>query len=350
MSREKQKALKQSVAPYATSNTKVGIFQLVNTLLPFLFVWFLAYQSLSISIWLSLVFSIIAAGFVVRIFIIFHDCTHASFFKNRTWNRIVGNVCGVLTHFPFEKWKHSHAIHHATSGNLDKRGVGDIWVMTIDEYKEASKFERLKYRLYRNPLILFGLGPLYLFLVDNRINKQGAKRKEKYNTYLTNVCIVFVYGVMISLIGWQAFLLVQLPIMYLSGVAGIWLFYVQHQFEDSYYENDDEWDFVKAAVDGSSYYKLPKVIQWMTGNIGYHHVHHLSPKVPNYHLEKTHDNIPPLQTATTITLKKSLESIRFRLYDEKNQTFVTFKEMKQSHRPQVAASLKSKSKQVEQRF
>lgn len=155
---------------------------------------------------------------------------------------------------------------------------------------------------------------------------------------------------MISLIGWQAFLLVQLPIMYLSGVAGIWLFYVQHQFEDSYYENDDEWDFVKAAVDGSSYYKLPKVIQWMTGNIGYHHVHHLSPKVPNYHLEKTHDNTPPLQTATTITLKKSLESIRFRLYDEKNQTFVTFKEMKQSHRPQVAASLKSKSKQVEQRF
>lgn len=135
-------------------------------------------------------FSVIATGFVVRIFIIFHDCTHASFFKNRTWNRIVGNVCGVLTHFPFEKWKHSHAIHHATSGNLDKRGVGDIWVMTIDEYKEATKFERLKYRLYRNPLILFGLGPLYLFLVDNRINKKGAKRKEKYNTYLTNVCIV----------------------------------------------------------------------------------------------------------------------------------------------------------------
>ncbi|GAK10777.1 fatty acid desaturase [Geomicrobium sp. JCM 19039] len=349
MSREKQRALKKSVAPYATSNTKAGIVQLINTIVPFFITWFLAYQSLQISILLSLLFSIVAAGFVVRIFIIFHDCTHASFFTSRKWNRIIGNVCGVLTHFPFEKWKHSHAIHHATSGNLDKRGTGDIWVMTVEEYESASKFERLKYRLYRNPIILFGLGPLYLFLVENRFNKKGVKQKERLNTVLTNVCLVAIYVGMMALIGWEAFLIVQLPIMYVSGAAGIWLFYVQHQFEDSYFENDDEWDFVKAAVDGSSYYKLPKVIQWMTGNIGYHHVHHLSPKVPNYHLEKTHNNTPPLQTATTITLKKSLESIRFRLYDENNQTFVSFKALKRARRQRAMLRVQTNSKQAEHR-
>ncbi|MFB4161362.1 fatty acid desaturase [Geomicrobium sp. JSM 1781026] len=349
MSREKQRALKKSVAPYATSNTKAGIVQLINTIVPFLVTWFLAYQSLQISILLSLLFSIVAAGFVVRIFIIFHDCTHASFFTSRKWNRIIGNVCGVLTHFPFEKWKHSHAIHHATSGNLDKRGTGDIWVMTVEEYESASKFDRLKYRLYRNPIILFGLGPLYLFLVENRFNKKGVKQKERLNTVLTNVCLVAIYVGMMALIGWEAFLIVQLPIMYVSGAAGIWLFYVQHQFEDSYFENDEEWDFVKAAVDGSSYYKLPKVIQWMTGNIGYHHVHHLSPKVPNYHLEKTHNNTPPLQTATTITLKKSLESIRFRLYDENNQTFVSFKALKRARRQRAMPHVQTNSKQAEHR-
>ncbi|MFB4212456.1 fatty acid desaturase [Shouchella sp. JSM 1781072] len=334
MSQEKQRALKKSVAPYAKSNTKIGVLQLINTLLPFFLAWFLAYQSITLSIWLSLLFSVIAAGLVVRIFIIFHDCTHGSFFQNPKWNRIVGNITGVLTHFPFEKWKHSHSIHHATSGNLDKRGTGDIWVMTVEEYRTATKMDRLKYRLYRNPFILFGLGPLYLFLIENRINKKDAKRKEKVNTILTNASIALIYAGMMMLVGWEAFLIVQIPIMYLSGAAGIWLFYVQHQFEDSYFENDNEWDFVKAAVDGSSYYKLPKVIQWITGNIGYHHVHHLSPKVPNYNLEKTHENVKPLQTATTITLKKSLESIRFRLYDEKNQTFISFKEMKIADRLQ----------------
>ncbi|AIC93265.1 MULTISPECIES: fatty acid desaturase [Shouchella] len=346
MSREKQRALKQSVAPYAKSNTKIGVFQLINTLVPFLIMWFLAYQSLTISVVLSLVCSVIAAGFVVRTFIIFHDCTHGSFLKSPKWNRLIGNVTGVLTHFPFEKWKHSHSIHHATSGNLDKRGTGDIWVMTVDEYKEASSFERLKYRLYRNPLILFGLGPLYLFLIENRINCKGAKRKERYNTYVTNICIVLIYVGMSMLVGWEAFLLVQLPIMYVSGAAGIWLFYVQHQFEDSYFENDHEWDFVKAAVDGSSYYKLPKIIQWLTGNIGYHHVHHLSPKVPNYYLEKTHENTPPLQTATTITLKKSLESISFRLYDEENQTFISFKEMKLANRLQSIRRSRGRTNRV----
>ncbi|RYG72370.1 fatty acid desaturase [Lentibacillus lipolyticus] len=328
MSRQKQAQLKKSVAAFASPDTRASILQLINTIPPFFLIWFLAYQSLSVSIWLTLALTVLASGFVVRIFIIFHDCTHGSFFKNGKANRLVGTITGIITLFAFEKWKRSHAIHHATSGNLDKRGTGDVWVMTVDEYINASFWGRLVYRLYRNPIVMFGLGPMYLYLLSNRFNRKGAKRKERLNTYVINVSVAVMYGLLIWAIGWQAFLIIQLPIMFIAGALGIWLFYVQHQFEDSYFENEDEWDFVKAAVDGSSYYKLPKIIQWLTGSIGFHHVHHLSPKVPNYHLEKAHEQTPPLQQATTITLASSLKSIRFRLYDEANKSFVSFKEVK----------------------
>ncbi|GGM38906.1 fatty acid desaturase [Paraliobacillus quinghaiensis] len=327
MSKQKQKQLRKNVAPYEKADQKSSIKQILNTIIPFLILWFLAYQSLSISIWLSFAVSVLAAGFVVRTFIIFHDCAHQSFFKNKKANRVLGTVTGVITHFAFEKWKRSHSIHHATSGNLDKRGIGDVWVMTVEEYVHASLWKRIAYRLYRNPLVMFGFGPLYLFLVSNRFNRKGAKRKERWNTYIINLSIILIYAGLISIIGWQAFLLVQVPILFVSGALGIWLFYVQHQFEDSYFENESEWDYVKAAVDGSSYYKLPALLQWLTGNIGFHHVHHLSPRVPNYHLEKAHTSTPPLQKATTITLKSSLQSIRFRLYDERNRMFVSFKQV-----------------------
>ncbi|WP_284140269.1 MULTISPECIES: fatty acid desaturase [unclassified Virgibacillus] len=328
MSKQKQAQLRKSVAPYAKSELKASMIQLGNTIVPFFLLWYLAYESLSISIWLSLVFSIVASGFVIRIFIIFHDCTHMSFFKSGKANRIVGTLTGIITLFAFEKWKRDHSIHHATSSNLDKRGTGDVWIMTVEEYISASVWKKIAYRLYRNPIIMFGLGPLYLFLISNRFNRKGAKRKERWNTYLINVSIVLLYSLLIWMIGWQAFLIVQAPILFISGSLGIWLFYVQHQFEDSYFENEEKWDYVKAAVDGSSYYKLPKVMQWITGNIGYHHVHHLSPRVPNYHLEKAHESTPPLKKATTITLKTSLQSLRFRLYDEENKIFLSFKEVK----------------------
>lgn len=329
MSKQKTASLRKSVAPFASSDTKISIWQLINSVIPFFVLWFLAYQSLSISIWLSLGISVIAAGFVVRIFIIFHDCTHMSFFKNSKANRIVGTITGIITHFPFEKWKRDHSIHHATSSNLDKRGTGDVWVMTVEEYREASMWGRLAYRLYRNPFILFGLGPFYLFLISNRLNRKGARKKERMNTYLTNFSIIVIYALLIWAIGWQAFLMVQLPIMLVAGSAGIWLFYVQHQFEDSYFENEEEWDYVKAAVEGSSYYKLPKVLEWITGSIGYHHVHHLTPRIPNYKLEEAHESTPPLQKATTITLASSLKSIRFRLYDQETKSFISFKEFKE---------------------
>jgi omega-6 fatty acid desaturase (delta-12 desaturase) len=328
MSHSKQMELRKSVKPYEASSAKSGIKQIINTIPPFFLLWFLAYQSLAVSFWISLCFSILAAGFIVRIFIIFHDCTHQSFFNSHKANKILGTITGILTHFAFEKWKRNHSIHHATSGNLDKRGIGDIWVMTVEEYIAASSWKRLIYRLYRHPIILFGLGPLFLFLIDNRFNRRGARRKERLNTYFINVSLVVIYAILVWAIGWQALLMVQLPILIVSGALGIWLFYVQHQFEDTYFENEAEWDYVKSAIEGSSYYKLPKLIQWLTGSIGFHHVHHLSPRVPNYNLEKAHDSTPPLQKATTITLLTSLKSIRFRLYDEKNKTFLSFKELK----------------------
>ncbi|MCL7749791.1 fatty acid desaturase [Halalkalibacter alkaliphilus] len=328
MSNHKLTQLRKSIVPFEKSDVKSSIKQLINTVPPFFVLWFLAYQSLSVSIWLTLALAIVAAGFVVRIFIIFHDCCHGSFFKNKKVNSIIGTITGVITMFPFEKWKREHSIHHATSGNLDKRGTGDVWIMTVDEYVNASFKERLSYRLYRNPLVMFGLGPIYLFFITNRFNRKDARKKERMNTHVINVSIVALYSFMIWMIGWQAFLLIQGPILFVAGVLGIWLFYVQHQFEDSYFEDEEEWDYVKAAIDGSSYYKLPKVLQWVTGNIGYHHVHHLSPRVPNYNLEKVHETTPPLKKATTITMRSSLQSIRFRLYDEANKTFVSFKQVK----------------------
>ena len=329
MANKKLAQLKKHIKPFENPDTKASVWQLVNTLPPFFLLWYLAYEAISVSLILSIALSILAGGFVVRVFIIFHDCCHGSFFKNRKVNHCVGTVTGILTMFPYEKWKREHSIHHATSSNLDKRGTGDVWIMSVEEYKKASKLERLQYRLYRNPFIMFVLGPLYLFLITNRMNRKDARRKERRNTYLTNVSIIGITALLIWAIGWSSFLIVQLPIMFVAGSLGIWLFYVQHQFEDSYFEDEADWDYVKAAIDGSSYYKLPRVLQWITGNIGYHHVHHLSPKVPNYNLEQVHESTPPLQQATTITVGSSLKSIRFRLYDEESKTFVHFKEIKE---------------------
>ena len=327
---EKTKQLRKEVAPFAKSETSLSIQQLINTLLPLLLIWGAGYVLLPYSPWYTALCSVIASGFVVRTFIIFHDCTHGSFFKSKKANDIIGNISGILTSFPYEKWKREHTIHHATSSNLDKRGIGDIDMLTVDEYLEKSKLGRLGYRLYRNPLVMFGLGPLFMVLVLNRFNRKDAKRKERLNTYFTNIVLLVVCTTLILIFGWTTFLLVHGLTLFIAGSMGIWLFYIQHTYEDSYFEVDTEWDYVKAAVEGSSYYKLPKLLQWITGNIGFHHVHHLSPRVPNYKLEDAHESIKPLQKATTITLKTSLESIRYKLYDPENYRFVTFKEATKS--------------------
>ncbi|TFE26332.1 fatty acid desaturase [Cohnella luojiensis] len=339
--------LKKGVAPYEKPNTKSSVRQLLNTMPPFFLLWAASYLSLSVSYWLTLMFAALAAGFTIRLFIVFHDCCHQSFFRSRKANEILGTITGILTLFPYHQWKRSHSIHHSTSSNLDKRGIGDMWLYTVDEYIAASKWKRIYYRIYRNPLVMFGIGPIVTFLIQYRFNVKGARREERINTWITNAGIIVLYGLLCWMLGWQNFLLVQAPVFWISGALGIWLFYVQHQFEDSYFENDGEWSYVKAAVDGSSYYKLPKVLQWITGNIGFHHVHHLSPRVPNYNLENAHNAVPPLQHATTITLAASFKALRFRLWDEQNKTFVGFKQVKHLLGKANAATLAEASKKTD---
>ncbi|QHT61230.1 fatty acid desaturase [Paenibacillus lycopersici] len=320
--------LKKDIAALGKSDLRKSMWQLANTIVPFLLIWGLAYASYSFSIWIALALAVPAAGFAVRIFIIFHDCCHQSFFAGKKANAIVGTITGILTFFPFDQWKNEHSIHHATSGNLCRRGIGDIWMLTTDEYAAFSPLRRLGYRLYRNPFILFGLGPIFLFLVAYRLNRKNAKRKERLNTHLTNAALVGVMGLLCWTLGWKEVLAVQGTILYLSGIAGIWLFYVQHQFEDTYNERAVEWDFVNAAMHGSSYYKLPRLLQWITGNIGFHHIHHLVPQASNYRLQQIHDSSDALRNVPAIGIRLSLQALRYRLWDERSKRFVGFREWK----------------------
>lgn len=338
------KHLRNQIAIFEKSTTKDSVWQLINTIIPFIMLWFLAYQSLSISYIITFILTVAAAGFLVRIFIIFHDCCHHSFFKNRLANKMIGTITGVLTLFPYEQWAHDHSVHHATSSNLDKRGVGDLWILTVQEYRAASPWVKLGYRLYRNPFIMFVLGPIYQFLIKNRFNRKAARKKERINTYITNLLIILLSGLLCLAIGWKAFLLVEGPIFLLSGSAGIWLFYVQHTFEDSYFEDNKDWDYVKAAVEGSSFYKLPKLLQWLTGNIGYHHVHHLSPRIPNYRLESAHNQTQLLQNVPTITLSESISCLRFHLWDDEMKKFVGFNQVKAIPKKSIAVKMKPELK------
>ncbi|SEC27397.1 omega-6 fatty acid desaturase (delta-12 desaturase) [Paenibacillus sp. GP183] len=326
---EQHNQWRKDMAPYERPHIKHSVWQIINSVVPFLLLWSAAYLSLSVSYWITLPLAVAAGGFLVRIFIIFHDCCHKSFFKNRMANEIVGTLFGILTCVPYLQWRHSHSVHHATSGNLDKRGTGDIWTLTVEEYLSSSWIRRLFYRLYRNPFSMFVIGPIYVFLLEYRFNRKKAGTKERFNTYITNVGIIGGAGLLCWLLGWQQFLLIQGPIFLISGSIGIWLFYVQHQFEDTYFEGEENWDFVKAAMHGSSFYKLPKVLHFITGNIGYHHIHHLSPRVPNYYLEKVHSSNAKLRDVQTITLLTSLKSLRFRFWSEQSKKFVGFKDLKQ---------------------
>ncbi|CAJ1316588.1 fatty acid desaturase [Paenibacillus sp. PK4536] len=332
---------RKSLAPYEKSNTKYSVWQLINTLVPFFGLWYLAYLSLSVSYWLTIPIMVLAGGFLVRTFIIFHDCCHRSFFKNRKANTIVGNITGIMTLCSYDQWRYSHSMHHATNGNLDKRGTGDIWTLTVNEYLALSPLRRWVYRMYRNPMIMFTIGPIYTFLLIYRFNRKGAPKKERMNTYMVNVALVVIIGLLCWGIGWQAFLMIQGPIFFMSGVGGIWLFYVQHQFEESYFEEEENWNYVKAAMHGSSFYKLPRVLHWITGNIGFHHIHHLSSRVPNYFLESAHNTSPVLQDVQTITLLTSLQSLRFRIWNEDTKKFIGFKD--------IDTSLKVKNKKQHQK-
>ena len=295
------------------------------------------YRSIEISYWLTVVLSVFAAGFLTRIFIIFHDCGHGSFFKSRKANDICGFITGVITLTPYYQWRHDHAVHHATSSDLGRRGVGDIWTMTVKEYRASSRLKKLGYRLYRNPLVLFGFGPLYFFFVRNRIPTRSANRRERHSVQWTNLALSGIAIVLSVTIGLTTVAVVQSPIMIISGAAAVWLFYVQHQFDPAYWEQHEDWDYLTAALEGSSFYKLPKILQWFTGNIGFHHVHHLDPRIPNYHLENYHKKTPIFHQIKPITLWSSLKSATLRLWDEEAHRLVGYRHLRTHQRKKTVA-------------
>jgi omega-6 fatty acid desaturase (delta-12 desaturase) len=264
---------------------------------------------------------------MVRLFIIFHDCGHGSFFKSSKLSDVVGIILGILTFTPYYKWHRAHKIHHATVGNLDKRGTGDVWVLTVDEFNTIKKWKRRFYRVYRNPLIMFMIGSPLIFLGLNRLTNRHLNKKEKLNVYFTNFVLLLMLVLMHFTIGIKAYLMIQLPVIFIGSVMGVWLFYVQHQFEGVHWYRQDEWDYKTVALQGSSFYKLPKVLQWFSGNIGFHHIHHLSPKIPNYKLAKCHKENTLFSEISPITLWTSIKSLKLRLWNERSRKLISFSEL-----------------------
>jgi len=327
ISSESQASWRRILAKYQTPEYGPSLWQVANTIIPYFILWYGMYRSLSISYWLTLLLAIPTTGFMVRIFIIFHDCGHGSFFKSRRANDIMGFLTGILSFTPYYEWKHNHAIHHATAGNLDRRGVGDVLTLTIDEYLQLPWWKKLGYRIMRNPLILFSLGAFIIFAFVHRFSSKSSGKRERMSVAWTNLALATILVVLSWLIGWKEYLLIQAPILFIATSVGVWLFYVQHNFDGTYWERQDKWEFLKAGLDGSSFYKLPGILQWFTGNIGYHHIHHLSPRIPNYKLPKCHKE-NPLFHVRPLTISTSLRSLRYRLWDEEAKLMVGYEALK----------------------
>ncbi|MDH3285954.1 MAG: fatty acid desaturase [Acidobacteriota bacterium] len=321
------------VAKYHVSNHWLSSLQLLTGPVAYVLTCYVAYLISRVSIWLALAVMVLAAGFYVRSFIVFHDCAHGSFFRSSRANTIVGFITGVLAFTPFQHWRREHSIHHATAGDLDRRGVGDVWTLTVGEYQQASRWVRLSYRLVRNPFLMLLVGPAYQFLVKHRFSSRHDGRRERRSVLWTNLTLAGIVTLASLTVGIKAYLLIQLPVFLIGGAAGIWLFYVQHEFEDTWWERNDEWDYVRQALDGSSFYKLPLVLQWFTGNIGFHHVHHLSPRIPNYHLPRCHRENSMLQQVKPLTLWASLKCARLHLWDEEQCKLVPFRTLRSSTLP-----------------
>lgn len=315
----------RSLTRYEKSDTRKTTWQLINTLVPYGVSWAVMVEMLkhNLPYYAILPVMLISAGLLVRVFIVFHDCGHGSFYNSKKTNTIVGYITGVLTFTPYEEWKHAHAVHHATVGDLERRGSGDIWTMTVQEYLACSKWKRFTYRCYRNPLVLFVLGPPALFLIAQRFPTKGSGKAERNSVFITDIAIACIITLAYFTIGLKAYFLIQLPVMTLAGVFGVWLFYVQHQYQEVYWEHHQKWDPIRAALEGSSYYKLPKILQWFSGNIGLHHIHHLRPRIPNYHLQQSYDEVPALQAIEPLTLGRSFKSLFLHLWDEEDKKMVS---------------------------
>lgn len=324
------RTLIRDLAAYREPNSARSVFELMITVVPFVLLWVLMWAALDAGYSIGLVLSVPAAGFLVRLFMIQHDCGHGAFFRNRAVNDWVGRVMSVLTLTPYDFWRRTHAIHHAGSGNLDRRGIGDIDMLTVREYLALPRWRRLLYRMYRHPLVLFGIGPMYNFVIKQRL-PLGLMRsgwQPWASTMATNVAIAGVAGLLIWLVGVGPFLLVHLPITFIGASAGVWLFYVQHQFEETFWDRGESWNFHVAALHGSSHYDLPHVLRWFTANIGVHHVHHLCSRIPYYRLPQVLRDHPQLAAVGRLTLLDSLKCLRIGLWDEEERRGISFREMR----------------------
>ena len=306
------------LAEYREPNLARSVFEIAVTVIPFVSLWAACAASVIYGFWWGLLLTIPASGFLVRLFILQHDCGHGSLFAHRGLNDWIGRVIGVFTLTPYDYWRRTHAVHHASAGNLDRRGIGDVDTLTVREYRALSSWGRMKYRLYRHPIVMFGLGPAWLFVCQYRlpIGLMRAGAQPWVSTLATNLAIVFPIAFMIWLVGLVPFLAVQVPTTLLAATGGVWLFYVQHQFEDTHWSENGEWEFAHAALHGSSHYDLPRPIRWLTGNIGIHHVHHLAAKIPFYRLPEVLRDHPELQGMSRITFLQSLKCVKLVLWDE----------------------------------
>jgi omega-6 fatty acid desaturase (delta-12 desaturase) len=308
-----------------------SVFELIITSVLFIVFWAAAWWALSFSYWLTLAICMPAGAFLVRLFLIKHDCGHGAFFRRRVFNDWVGRVLGVLTLTPYDVWRRDHAVHHATSGNLDKRGTGDIDTLTVREYRELPRLRRIAYQLYRHPFFMFVVGPAYYFLLRNRLplGFSNADRRFWISAMGTNATIALVGGIMIYFLGVGPFLVVHLPITLLAATIGVWLFYVQHQFEDTVWAEDHAWNSHYAALFGSSHYELPSVLNWITANIGVHHVHHLNSRIPYYRLPQVLRDFPGFTKNRRLTLMQGFGCMRLRLWDEGQRKLVSFSEARE---------------------
>lgn len=328
----------QAVAKYQYPDLRRSLWQVTNSILPYIILWYLMYKSLGISYWLTLGLAIPTGGFLIRVFIIFHDCGHGSFFRSKKASDILGFITGLMTFTPYHRWRKNHAIHHSTAGDLDRRGIGDVWTLTVKEFVALPFWKRVAYKIYRNPLMMFLLGPFLGLLITQRFVNRTVSKKERYSVYWTNLGLLGIILLLSLTIGAKQYLLVQLPVVMVGFSVGFWLFYVQHQFEGVYWDRHENWDYLTEALEGSSFYKLPKVLQWFTGNIGYHHVHHLNPRIPNYYLEKCYKENSFFHCAKQITLKSSLKSLTFRLWDEEARKLVGYEGVKEYRKRQVTVA------------
>jgi omega-6 fatty acid desaturase (delta-12 desaturase) len=320
----------RAIAKYGYSSLRKSLWQLLDTFIPYCAVWALMVGTVQrgYPYWITLALALVAGGLMVRIFILFHDCCHGSFFASRRANTILGYVSGIVTFTPFEDWRYAHHSHHVAAGDLDRRGVGAIRTITKKEYLAAPARKRLAYRIYRNPFVLFGPGAALLFLFFQRFSSKGAGKRERNSVVFTNLALLVVSAVASLTIGFQTYVLIQLPVILIGGALGLWLFYVQHQFENVYWARHDVWDPLRVALEGSSYLKLPKILQWFSGNIGLHHIHHVRPNIPNYNLQQCYDDVEAFQAVEPITIRTSFSLLRLALYDEQEKKMISFSSLK----------------------